>query len=89
MLPSYGQGTINNETLGYFIGRTFLFLTVLGIDKERLCFRPHLQNEMGHHVVDRWDVEIECSYGWVECVGLVDKSDYHLKVHTISFQRKF
>ena len=66
-----------------------MFLTMLGIDKERLCFRKHLQNEMAHYVADCWDAEIEFSYGWVECVGLVDKSDYHLKVHTISFQSKF
>ena len=89
MLPSYGQGTIKNETLGYFIGSTFLFLTTLGIDKEHLHFGQHLQNEMVHYAVDCWDAEIECSYGWVECVGLVDRFAYHLKAHTVSFQSKF
>lgn len=76
------KGTINNETLGYFIGRTYLFLTALGIDKERLRFRQHLQNEMAHYAADCWDAEIECSYGWVECVGLADRSAYDLKAHT-------
>lgn len=76
------KGTINNETLGYFIGRTFLFLTTLGIDKERLRFRQHLQNEMAHYACDCWDAEIECSYGWIECVGLADRSAYDLKAHT-------
>ncbi|TVU00118.1 hypothetical protein EJB05_54486, partial [Eragrostis curvula] len=41
-------GTVNNETLGYFIGRVYLFLTRLGIDKGRLRFRQHLPNEMAH-----------------------------------------
>ena len=89
MVPSYGHGTINNETLGYFIGRNFLFLTSLSIDKERLRFRKHLQNEMAHYAAYCWDVKRECSYGWVECVGLADRSAYQLKVHTISFQSKF
>ncbi|CAF4677311.1 unnamed protein product, partial [Rotaria magnacalcarata] len=30
---------INNETLGYFIGRIYLFMTKVGIDKNRLRFR--------------------------------------------------
>eukprot|EP01018_Ginkgo_biloba_P026707 Gb_33491 [translate_table: standard] len=76
------KGTINNETLGYFIGRTCMFLTALGIDKERLRFRQHLQNEMAHYAADCWDAEIECSYGWIECVGLADRSAYDLKAHT-------
>lgn len=76
------KGVINNETLGYFIGRTYLFLTALGINKERLRFRQHLQNEMAHYAADCWDAEIECSYGWIECVGLADRSAYDLKAHT-------
>ncbi|KAJ7522847.1 hypothetical protein O6H91_18G029100 [Diphasiastrum complanatum] len=76
------KGIVNNETLGYFIARTYLFLARLGIDKERLRFRQHLQNEMAHYAADCWDAEIECSYGWIECVGLADRSAYDLKAHT-------
>ncbi|EPS67446.1 hypothetical protein M569_07324, partial [Genlisea aurea] len=76
------QGIVNNETLGYFIGRVYLFLTQLGIDKERLRFRQHLANEMAHYAADCWDAEIECSYGWIECVGIADRSAYDLKAHT-------
>eukprot|EP00262_Sarcandra_glabra_P000567 TRINITY_DN1067_c0_g1_i1.p1 TRINITY_DN1067_c0_g1~~TRINITY_DN1067_c0_g1_i1.p1 ORF type:complete len:735 (-),score=133.68 TRINITY_DN1067_c0_g1_i1:191-2395(-) len=76
------KGTVNNETLGYFIGRVYLFLTNLGIDKERLRFRQHLPNEMAHYAADCWDAEIECSYGWIECVGIADRSAYDLRAHT-------
>ena len=68
-----GDGIIANETLGYFIGRTFLFLKAVGIDCNRLRFRQHLQHEMAHYACDCWDAEIECSYGWIECVGLADR----------------
>ncbi|XP_019150164.1 PREDICTED: glycine--tRNA ligase, mitochondrial 1 [Ipomoea nil] len=74
------QGIVNNETLGYFIGRVYLFLTHLGIDRDRLRFRQHLQNEMAH--ADCWDAEIDCSYGWIECVGIVVRSAYDLHAHT-------
>ncbi|KAK6912534.1 Anticodon-binding [Dillenia turbinata] len=76
------KGIVNNETLGYFIGRVYLFLTSLGIDKERLRFRQHLANEMAHYAADCWDAEIECSYGWIECVGIADRSAYDLHAHT-------
>ncbi|XP_024378886.1 glycine--tRNA ligase, mitochondrial 1 [Physcomitrium patens] len=76
------QGIVDNETLGYFIARTYLFLTKLGIDKKRLRFRQHLANEMAHYAQDCWDAEIECSYGWFECVGCADRSAYDLKAHT-------
>ncbi|GFZ17307.1 glycyl-tRNA synthetase [Actinidia rufa] len=76
------EGIVNNETLGYFIGRVYLFLTHLGIDKERLRFRQHLANEMAHYATDCWDAEIECSYGWIECVGIADRSAYDLRAHT-------
>ncbi|KAH7867162.1 hypothetical protein Vadar_029704 [Vaccinium darrowii] len=76
------EGVVNNETLGYFIGRVYLFLTHLGIDRERLRFRQHLANEMAHYAADCWDAEIECSYGWIECVGIADRSAYDLRAHT-------
>ncbi|TQD79415.1 hypothetical protein C1H46_035022 [Malus baccata] len=76
------KGIVNNETLGYFIGRVYLFLTGLGIDKKRLRFRQHLANEMAHYAADCWDAEIECSYGWIECVGIADRSAYDLRAHT-------
>ncbi|XP_074569150.1 glycine--tRNA ligase, mitochondrial 1-like [Curcuma longa] len=76
------EGIVNNETLGYFIGRVYLFLTCLGINKERLRFRQHLRNEMAHYAADCWDAEIECSYGWIECVGIADRSAYDLRAHS-------
>ncbi|KAI3855942.1 hypothetical protein MKW92_021828 [Papaver armeniacum] len=76
------NGIVNNETLGYFIGRVYLFLTRLGIDKERLRFRQHLENEMAHYAADCWDAEIECSDEWIECVGIADRSAYDLRAHS-------
>ena len=36
---------------------------------------------MAHYANDCWDGEIETSYGWVECVGLADRSAYDLTAH--------
>lgn len=75
------SGMVNNETLGYFIARIYLFLTKIGIKHDRLRFRQHMANEMAHYACDCWDAEIENSYGWIECVGCADRSAFDLTVH--------
>ena len=72
---------VANETIGYFIARTFQFLLDVGVDPNRVRFRQHLAHEMAHYANDCWDAEIETSYGWIECAGLADRSAYDLTVH--------
>jgi glycyl-tRNA synthetase len=43
------QGIVANETLAYFIGRTYLFMVAVGINPKRMMFRQHLPNEMAHY----------------------------------------
>jgi len=74
-------GLVNNETLGYFMARTQLYMEKIGMDASRLRFRQHLATEMAHYAADCWDLEIKSSYGWVECVGHADRACYDLDVH--------
>ncbi|KAI1192863.1 glycyl-tRNA synthetase 1 [Nemania serpens] len=74
--------TIDNQTLGYFLGRIMLFLVKIGVDPSKLRFRQHLDNEMAHYACDCWDAELLTSYGWIECVGCADRSAYDLTVHS-------
>ncbi|KAJ1921744.1 Glycine--tRNA ligase 1, mitochondrial [Mycoemilia scoparia] len=76
------SGLVANQTLGYFIGRIYMYLTAVGIDPKRLRFRQHMANEMAHYACDCWDAEIQTSYGWIECVGCADRSAYDLTVHS-------
>lgn len=75
-------GLINNETLAYFMARTQLFMERIGMDPNRLRFRQHLTTEMAHYAADCWDLEIQSSYGWIECVGHADRACYDLQVHS-------
>jgi len=72
---------VDNETLGYFLVRIFLFMQRIGIDMKKLRFRQHMENEMAHYASDCWDCELLNSYGWTECVGCADRSAYDLTVH--------
>lgn len=73
---------VDNETLGYFLGRIHLFLLRIGVDNSKLRFRQHMANEMAHYAADCWDAELLTSYGWIECVGCADRSAYDLTVHS-------
>lgn len=76
------EGIIGNETLGYFIGRTNEFVKKVGMDMNHVRFRQHLEHEMAHYASDCWDLEVECSYGWIECAGLADRSAFDLGNHS-------
>ncbi|KAK7431837.1 hypothetical protein QQZ08_001455 [Neonectria magnoliae] len=73
---------VDNETLGYFLARVYLFLLKIGADWSKIRFRQHLANEMAHYACDCWDAELLTSYGWIECVGCADRSAYDLSVHS-------
>ncbi|KAM0674418.1 hypothetical protein GVAV_002031 [Gurleya vavrai] len=72
---------IDNEIIGYFIGKTYIFLKEIGIDMQRVRFRQHKKDEMAHYANDCWDAEIETTYGWIECVGIADRGCFDLKMH--------
>ena len=76
------NGLINNQTLGYFIARTQIFVDKIGIDSNRVRFRQHLRTEMAHYATDCWDLEILLVYGWTECAGHADRSCYDLEQHS-------
>ncbi|XP_053198842.1 glycine--tRNA ligase-like [Scomber japonicus] len=76
------QGVINNSVLGYFIGRIYLYLIKVGLSKDKVRFRQHMENEMAHYACDCWDAESKTSYGWIEIVGCADRSCYDLSCHT-------
>lgn len=74
-------GLVNNETLGYFLARSFQFLSSCGIKPDAIRFRQHRSTEMAHYSSDCWDAEVETSYGWIEIAGHADRSAFDLTKH--------
>ncbi len=75
------RGIIAHELLAYFIGKTRRFLIKAGVREDRLRFRQHKDDERAHYAVDCWDAEALTSYGWIEIVGIADRTDYDLRKH--------
>jgi glycyl-tRNA synthetase len=75
-------GVINNEALAYYMYLTQHFLLSAGIDSKKFRFRKHGENELAHYATECWDAELFSErFGWVECVGIADRSAYDLDAH--------
>ncbi|MFA4876794.1 MAG: glycine--tRNA ligase [Methanoregula sp.] len=82
MREAVDKGVIANEYLAYYVALTHEMLVTIGITPERLRFRQHLPDERAHYATDCWDAEILSDrFGWVETVGLADRTSYDLNAH--------
>lgn len=73
---------IAHEFLAYHIALVNYFLQRIGVCAEKLRFRQHRKDEMAHYAIDCWDAEILTDrFGWVEVVGIADRTDYDLNAH--------
>jgi glycyl-tRNA synthetase len=54
----------------------------VGISADKMRFRQHKSDEMAHYAADCWDAEVLFDrLGWIEVVGIADRTDYDLKAH--------
>ncbi|MDM7912120.1 MAG: glycine--tRNA ligase [Methanotrichaceae archaeon] len=76
------RGVIAHQILAYYVARTYQFLLAVGVSPDRLRFRQHKSDEMAHYAADCWDAEVLLDrLGWIEIVGVADRTDYDLKAH--------
>jgi glycyl-tRNA synthetase len=75
------DGIVKHPTVASFLARTYDFLVKIGIDGERIRFRQHAGSEMAHYASDCWDCEIHGEYGWIECVGIANRTCHDLESH--------
>ena len=82
MREAVDNGVIANEYVAYYVALTHELLITIGIKPERLRFRQHLPDELAHYANDCWDAEVFSErFGWVETVGIADRTDYDLTAH--------
>lgn len=82
MADAVTEGIIANEYVAYYLALTHELLVTIGVNPEKLRFRQHLPDELAHYAEDCWDAEIFSErFGWVETVGIADRTDYDLMAH--------
>ena len=78
-------GVINNQALAYYMYLTQDFLMKAGVDPKKFRFRKHGDDELAHYATECWDAELFSErFGWVECVGIADRSAYDIRSHVDS-----
>ena len=75
------QGILKDQTVAYFLSRTWDFLISVGIKPSKIRFRQHEGTEMAHYAEDCWDCEILGEHGWIECVGIANRTCHDLQSH--------
>ena len=82
MRDAVAEGVIANEYVAYYVALTHDYLIACGVNPAKIRFRQHLATERAHYAMDCWDAEtFSDRFGWVETVGIADRTDYDLKAH--------
>ena len=74
-------GIVRHPTVAWFLARTWDFLIEVGIHPAKIRFRQHASTEMAHYAEDCWDCEIHGEHGWIECVGIANRTCHDLESH--------
>lgn len=69
------------EWFEYWKKYCFDFLTLAGLDKDKLRNRDHSQEELVFYSKATTDIEYEFLFGWGELWGIADRTNYDLGVH--------
>lgn len=69
------------EKFEYWKKQMYEFALALGIDKERMRWRPHTKEELAHYSKRTEDLEYKFPWGFKEMWGLAYRTDFDLKNH--------
>jgi glycyl-tRNA synthetase len=73
---------LKNKAYAWNLWLSYEIMTSAGIPKEKIRFRQHHSDERAFYSDDTWDLEVELnSFGWVEMVGISDRTNYDLSQH--------
>lgn len=74
---------LKNEAYAWTIGITYQLFKSLGFSDDNLRYKQHLPEKLAFYADDAWDLEIKFnSFGWTECCGVHDRTDYDLTTHS-------
>ena len=83
MREAVDEGIIANEYVAYYVAMTHDILCTVGFNPDKIRFRQHMPDERAHYATDCWDAEaLSDRFGWVEIVGIADRTDYDIGAHS-------
>ena len=78
---AFETGIVKHPTVAWFLGMTAEFMEKVGVDLTKMRFRQHANSEMAHYASDCWDCELLGEHGWIEAVGIANRTCHDLESH--------
>jgi len=73
---------LKNQAYAWTLGITYQLFKELGFSDDNLRLKQHLPEKLAFYADDAWDLEVKLSsFGWVECCGIHDRTNYDLTTH--------
>jgi len=81
-------GTLKNKAYAWTVFMAYQVFREIGIPEDKMRLRQHAPDEKAFYADDAWDLEIDLrSFGWTECCGIHDRTDYDLKQHAAASKK--
>ena len=78
---AFESGIVKHPTVAWFLAMTMHFLEDVGVEPSKVRFRQHASSEMAHYASDCWDCELSGEHGWIEVVGIANRTCHDLESH--------
>lgn len=76
------KGLLGSQAYAWTLALSYELFLSMGIPANKMRFRQHGPDEKAFYAADAWDLEINLnSFGWTECCGIHDRTNYDLKQH--------
>ncbi len=76
----------SKDTFEYWKEERMKWYVSLGINKDKLRFHDHAENERAHYAKYAFDIQYKAPFGWSELEGIHHRGDYDLKNHGLSYK---
>ena len=76
----------SKKTFEYFKNLRMDWYTGLGINKEKLRFHDHADDERAHYAKYATDIQYDAPFGWSEFEGIHHRGDWDLGRHKLSYK---
>ncbi|MGM5483906.1 MAG: glycine--tRNA ligase [Nanobdellota archaeon] len=77
------KGLLKNKAYAWALAMNYKLFKNMGFSDKNIRLKQHLPEKLAFYAEDAWDLEIFLqSYGWIECCGVHDRTDYDLKTHS-------
>jgi len=83
------KGYLKNEAFAWTLSVAYQIFQQMGIPEKSMRIRQHHDDEKAFYADDAWDIEVELnSFGWTECCGVHDRTNYDLTQHAKASGKK-